>query len=85
MKCAFFFLLGVAMLAPNLAQAHSPLGGVYFICSYDPDQERHFEGVERNAMEDEARKIANEKCDSWGAGVATHIVYVFKDGSQESQ
>lgn len=76
-------LLSVLLLATPVL-AGEQLGGVFFVCSNDPDQERHFLGVNgHNGMEDEARHDANQKCDDDTGGVATHIVYVYRDGSQK--
>ena len=84
MKLSVLIVLLSMIAASGAAMAGEQLGGVFYVCSNDPDQERHFEGMSgHNAMEDEARKVANQKCDDMSGGVATHIVYVYKDGSQK--
>jgi hypothetical protein len=83
MKFAVFLFLLSVLLPAAPAFAGSPLGGIFYVCTNDPDQERHFLGMSGNdAMEDEARKAANASCDDISGGVAIHIVYVYKDGSQ---
>ena len=83
MKTAFFLVLLPLLTLAIPAFAGEQLGGVFFVCSNDPDQERHFLGMSgHNAMQDEARKAGNEFCDNLSGGVATHIVYIYKDGSQ---
>lgn len=80
-------LLSVLFAAPPAfaGSEHSPLGGVFFVCTNDLDQERRFLGMSGNdSMEDEAKKMANEKCDDLSGGVAIQIVYVYKDGSQRA-
>lgn len=84
MKFSVFFVLLSMLLSAVPALAAEQLGGVFYVCSNDPDQERRFLGMSgRNAMEDEARKDANQSCDDLSGGVAIHVVYVYKDGSQK--
>jgi hypothetical protein len=86
MKLSALLILLSTLLAVHPALAgedHSPLGGVFYVCTNDLDQERRFLGMSGNdSMEDEAKKLANEKCDDLSGGVAIQVVYVYKDGSQ---
>lgn len=83
MKFSVFLVLLATLFGARPAFAGAQLGGIFFVCSNDLDQERHFIGMSGHvAMPDEARRDANQKCDDDTGGVATHIVYVYRDGSQ---
>jgi len=83
MKRSALLVLAMLLLS-GPAFAGVPIGGVWFVCSYDPEHERHFTGASGNdTLEPEAKKLANEECDRLGAGVATHVVYIYKNGTQK--
>ena len=83
MKFPIVFLLALSLFSAAPAFAGAPLGGIYFVCSSDPDQQRHFLGMNGiNAMPDEAKRAAAESCENDLGGVPIHVVYVYKDGSQ---
>lgn len=83
-KHLFLLLLPLLALAGPARAEHAELGGVFYVCTNDLEQERRFLGIDRGMMEDEAKRLANQSCDNLSGGVAVQVVYVYKDGSQRS-
>lgn len=86
MKIAVLLVLTMLLAFSGCQKKGPELGGVFYVCSNDPDQERRFLGMSgHNAMQDEAKKEANESCDRFSGSSAIHIVYIYKDGSQKEE
>lgn len=85
MKLSFLSALMLVLLAAAPAFAgNNPIGGVYYKCINDPDQEKRFLGISGGPLEDEARRAANKACDDAMGGDARDIVYIYSDGSTQS-